>query len=287
MTRFEWIDRHREVYPVVAMCSALSTKPSGYYKWRLRRSSAQAGDDRLLRCEIRALFKQFQGRYGSPRIHRELVKLGYRCGRHQAARIMREEGLSARPLRRRRPRFRVVGDAPAPNRLDRQFDVESPDTVWAGDLTYLWTPGGWIYLAVVMDLFSRRIVGWWLDSSPNSELVQRALEVALQLRQPSPGLMIHHDQGCQYTARDYLSMVDQHGMVLSMSRKSTPWDNAVVESFFATFKKELGGAFTSIGAARTAVFQYIEIDYNRQRSHSTLDYLSPAEYERYAESQAA
>ena len=232
--------------------------------------------------QIRVIHRQSRRSYGSPRIHAELRAQGVRCGRNRVARLMREEGLRTKAPRRFRITTRSAkGHGVAPNRLDRRFNVESPDTVWGGDITYVWTSEGWLYLAVLMDFCSRRIVGWSLKERLAGDLTLGALNRALEARQPQPGLLHHSDRGSQYTAEAYRARLRSRGFEVSMSRKGDCWDNAPLESFFATLKKELlrGADFATRREARRAIFDYIEGFYNRHRLHSGLGYLSPDKYE--------
>jgi transposase InsO family protein len=221
-------------------------------------------------------------------MHDELQDQGIRCGRKRVARLMKEERLRPKKARRFR-RTTVASEAhpKAPNLLDRQFQVSSPDTAWAGDITYLWTTEGWLYLAVLLDLYSRRVVGWALSTSLSQELVTTALDRALFERDPEAGLLHHSDRGGQYTSHAYRKRLEDKGLVVSMSRKGDCWDNAVVESFFATLKTELGDAFSSRKAARAALFDYIEIFYNRQRRHTSIGGLNPVAAERQFAMKAA
>jgi transposase InsO family protein len=274
------MDNLRDQYPVLVMCSALEVSPSGYYAWRGRPESLRSRVDRQLKSKIRSIFEKSRQTYGSPRIHDELQDEGIRCGRKRVARLMREERLRPKKARRFR-RTTVVSEShpKAPNVLDRQFHVESPDMAWAGDITYLWTTEGWLYLAVLLDLYSRRVVGWAVSTSLQQDLVAAALERALFERDPDPGLIHHSDRGGQYTSTSYRDRLREKKLVVSMSRKGNCWDNAVVESFFATLKTELGDSFSTRKAARAALFDYIEIFYNRQRRHTSLGGMSPVEAE--------
>ncbi len=237
-------------------------------------------EDRRLTVHIRSIFRENRNCYGSPRIHEQLRRRKIRCSRKRVARLMRHESVQAR----RRRRFRVTtrsaeGRPVAPNLLDRHFTVSSLDQVWLGDLTYLWTNEGWLYLAALMDLCSRRIVGWAVSESMADELMLTALDNALEHRQPQPGLMHHTDRGSQYTSDDYQARLKERGFQVSMSRKGNCWDNAPMESFFSSLKFELGDRFSSRAAARAALFDYIEVFYNRRRLHSSLDHQSPVEFE--------
>ncbi len=274
------IERLRDQYPVILICKVLEVSPSGYYAWRIRPESARSRADRLLKKEIRSIFDKSRETYGSPRIHDELRDRGIRCGRKRVARLMKQDQLEPKKARR----FRVTTVSSeihekAPNILNRHFAVDAPDTAWVGDITYLWTAEGWLYLAVILDLYSRRVIGWALSTRMTQELTIAALDRAFFERNPGAGLLHHSDRGSQYTSNSYRKRLKKKGLIVSMSRKGDCWDNAVAESFFATLKIELGNTFSSREAARLALIEYIEIFYNRERSHSTLGYLSPAQFE--------
>jgi transposase InsO family protein len=229
---------------------------------------------------IRLVFKESRQTYGGERVVDELRDQGIRCGRKRVTRLMKEDGLQPKKARR----FRVTTIAEpenekAPNVLGREFTVDAPDTVWAGDITYLWTREGWLYLAVLLDLYSRRVVGWAVRSHLGQELAIAALDRALYERGCHEGLLHHSDRGCQYNSKDYREKLDKNGLTVSMSRKGDCWDNAVVESFFATLKVELGDSFSSRQAAHDALFDYIEVFYNRKRRHTSIGSISPAEAE--------
>lgn len=281
--RFRFIARHREEFPIRTLCRALHVSPSGYYTWRSRPESRRVREDRRLRVEIRAIYRENRGRYGCPRIHAELRDRGLRCSRKRVARLLREERLQVRSRRRYLTTTQSVhGHAVAPNLLNRQFHVEGLNRVWAGDLTYLETREGWLYLAVLLDLCSRRVVGWAASPRINADLTLEALRMALEQRRPSPGLLHHSDRGSQYAAGSYQSLLRRSGVEVSMSRAGDCFDNAVVESFFSTLKTELrsDGIYRTRQQAYGAVFDYIERFYNRKRRHSTLGYRSPVEFER-------
>ena len=274
------IEQHRDRYPVAVMCDAMEVSPSGYYAWRSRPESARRREDRRLKVMIRSVFKESRETYGSPRIHDELRDQGIRCGRKRVARLLNEEGLRPKKARRfRRTTIAAAEHPKAKNVLDRKFSVESPDAAWVGDITYLWTREGWLYLAVILDLFSRRVIGWAVSSSLSQELATNALRRALFERAPAPGLLHHSDRGSQYTSSRYQQLLDNNGVTASMSRKGNCWDNAVAESFFATLKVELGDTFSSRRAAHLALADYIEVFYNRKRRHTAIGGLSPVEAE--------
>ncbi len=262
------------------MCPILKVSRGGYYDWFSRNESRRSREDRCLRIEIRSIFHEHRGNYGSPRIYRELRRRGIVCGRHRVARLMREEGLRAKSRRA----FRITtcskpGSQFAPNLLNRDFAISDINTVWLGDITYLWTREGWLYLAVLIDLCSRLVVGWTLSNRLTDDLTLSALDKALESRNPGPGLMHHSDRGSQYTSGDYLGKLEDRGIQSSMSRKGDCWDNSPMESFFATLKTELGDRFFSRESTKREVFRFIEIYYNRERMHSSLGYKSPVLFE--------
>ena len=274
------------------MCRVLELSRSGYYAWRERRPSARLQADERLREQIRAIIRQSRGRYGSPRVHAELRAQGIHCARKRVERLMREAGLRARPARRKRGAGTAVPAQPAAaNQLRRRFGVgqrreiegtsELGDQVWVSDITYVPTQAGWLYLAVVLDLDTRRVLGWAMQRTLEATLATRALQMALLQRRGAGRLLHHSDQGVQYTAREYQALLARHRLRVSMSRRGNCWDNAVAESFFATLEKELlqQSRFRTHAQARSALFEFIEVWYNRQRRHSSLGYCTPAEYE--------
>jgi putative transposase len=281
--RFAYIDAKKApTFPVTELCRVLKVQPSGYYAWRARGESTHMKQDRLLGVEIRAAFEQSKHRYGSPRLYRALRNQGIHVGRHRVARLMREDGLRAR----RRRRFAHTTDSKhtmptAPNVLNRKFAVDATDRIWVGDVTYLPTSEGWLYLAVLLDLYSRRVVGWAMSERNDEALTLMALQMALDQRQPQPGLIHHSDRGTTYASGTYQDVLAAHGIVCSMSRKGNCWDNAVAESFFSTLDIECehGDLFPSRSVARREVAEYILGFYNPTRLHSTLGYRSPMEFE--------
>jgi putative transposase len=283
--RFAFIAVHTPEFHVTTMCRVLQVKKAGYYAWVSRPPSRHAEDDAQLAEVITVIHTETRRRYGSPRVHAELKVQGHLHGEKRIARLMQEEGLRGKTARR----FRVTTDSDhahpiAPNVLDRQFAMAegaAPDRVWIGDITYLTTRDGWLYLAVVLDLASRRVIGWAMRHTLEGALTRDALAMALTSRQPAPGTLHHSDRGSQYAAGDYQDMLTTHAMNGSMSRAGNCWDNAVAESFFATLKRELAddADWATRDEARTAVFEYIEVWYNQQRRHSSLGYLSPAAFE--------
>jgi len=266
------------------MCDNLEVSPAGYYEWRSRPASARSVADAELTATIVDAHQRSHRRYGRPRIHADLRDLGFRVGAKRVARLMkaaRIEGIRPR-------RFKKTTDSAhslpiAKNVLQRNFDVAkigAPNRVWAGDITYLATREGWLYLAVVVDLATRKVVGWSIASTMERSLVIDALKAALANRRPASGLLFHSDRGSQYASGDYSDLLKNFAITASMSGKGECWDNAVVESFFGSMKTELGNpVWETRDAARAAVFEYIEIWYNRKRRHSTLGYISPEQHE--------
>lgn len=281
--KYRFIARHEEQFRVSTMCRVLGVSRSGYYRWRVRPESRRSREDRKLLVKIRASYEQSGRNYGSPRVHEHLQQQGEACGRKRVERLMRQNSLQPIRCRRYKVTTRSAASHPvAPNLLNRQFAVARPDQVWAGDLTYLWTREGWVYLAVLLDLCTRRVVGWALGERMTVELPHRALAMALGQRQPEAGLVHHSDRGSQYTSTSYRAELERLGVVVSMSRRGDCYDNAMVESFFSTLKAELAGLgeYRTRQQAAREVFDYIELFYNRRRAHSALGYFSPAEYER-------
>ena len=273
---------HQEDYSTSRMCKVLKLGRSGYYAWRKRKPSARKQANQALTEEIRRVYLRSRRTYGSPRVHAALLKEGISCGRNRVARLMRETQLVGRRPRRRYPRTtqRQPGVVPAPNLLKRDFNAQQPNQKWVVDITYIDTAEGWLYLAPVLDLCGRRIVGWSMADHMKSSLVKSALKMAFDQRHPAADLLHHSDQGSQYTSADYLNLLNERGCQISMSGAGNCFDNAAMESFFSTLKSEcVTGQFESHAQARTAIFEFIEVWYNRQRLHSSLGFLSPAEYE--------
>lgn len=270
-------------FPIRLMCRVLGVSPSGYYAWCSRSMSARTQEDQRLIPLIEKIHRESRQTYGSPRVVRELRSQKESAGRHRVARLMRALGLKGLQPKR----FRCTTDSNhqnpvAENFLNRNFEAEDPDKSWVADITYIWTRQGWLYLAIVLDLFSRRVVGWSMASDLRTQLVLDALEMALGQRGPVSDLLFHSDRGSQYAAHEFQEALASAGIRCSMSRRGNCWDNAVAESFFATLKKELvhRSDWPTRAAARTAIFDYLEVFYNRQRRHSSLGYLSPVEFER-------
>jgi len=280
--RFRFVEAEKASYPIRLICRCLAVSRSGYYAWRKRLPSVRVQQDARLRVEIAASHTASRRTYGSPRILRDLREGGHHVSRKRVARLMRDLGLEGR----RKRRYRATTDSRhrfpvAPNVLMREFDVETPNTAWVTDITYLATLEGWLYLAVILDLFSRRVVGYAMSERIDRALVLEALREALVRRSGVRDLVHHSDRGSQYASHDYRDALDQAGITCSMSRRGDCWDNAVVESFFGTLKMELlyELPLQTRGATRTAVAEYIEDFYNVRRRHSSLDYQSPVEFE--------
>ena len=264
------------------MCRALAVSAAGYYAWRARPESLRSIQARALRSAIRVVHQESRETYGSPRIWKALVKQGHHVGEHRVARLMRWDDIRAKTVKKWRATTQSQHRFPvAANTLDRAFTVAAPNRVWAGDLTYIWTLEGWLYLAVLLDLYSRRVVGWAMGQRLTVELAEQALTMALANRAPTAGLLHHSDRGSQYAAMSCQRVLNGYGLIPSMSRKGNCWDNACVESFFGTLKRELvyHRRYATREEATQDIFEYIEVFYNRQRQHSTLGYHSPAEYE--------
>jgi putative transposase len=281
--RFAFIAAEKASFPVRVVCRVLNVSRAGFYAWQARAPSGHAQADARLGVEIVAIHAESRQRYGSPRVHAELRDRGHRTSRKRVARLMRHHQLASR----RRRRFRATTDSRhsfpvAPNVLARQFAQGAPDRAWVTDITYMPTAEGWLYLAVILDLCSRVVVGWAMSERITRELTLDALDMALVQRRPGHGLLHHSDRGSQYASGDYQQALAAAGIVCSMSRRGNCWDNAVAESFFATVKVELAhdARWKTRAAARTALFEYIEVFYNGQRRHSSLGYLSPRAFER-------
>jgi transposase InsO family protein len=282
---YQIIETNREVGSVERLCGALGVSVSGYYAWRKRPTSQHQQTDEVLLKEIQAACQAGRGLYGSPRIHAALRQQGVHCSRKRVARLMRQQGIHSR----RRPKRRVRTtdsrhDRPvAPNRLQRDFSAEAPNEKWVGDILGIWTDEGWLYLAALLDTYSRFIVGWAMSAYRDETLVTTALRMALARRElpEHTDLIQHTDRGSQYTADDYLALLKAHGILVSMSDKGNPYDNAMMESFFSTLRAELTDleGFATRQAAQTALFEFIEVFYNRQRLHSSLGYRSPLAFE--------
>jgi putative transposase len=280
--KFEFIEAEKARWSIAFMCDRLGVSKSGFYAWRGRPPSSRSIEDERLLAQIRAVHAESRGRYGSPRVHRELAARGIHVNKHRVARLMRENGLRGR----RRRRFRHTTDSNhamplAPNTLARAFTAEAPNRVWVTDITYVPTREGWLYLAAILDLYSRRVVGWSMSDRITRQLTLDALSMGLQARTPPMGLLHHSDRGSQYASADYRAALASAGIECSMSRKGDCWDNAVAESFFGTLKTELvhEADWATRAEARSAIFEYLEVFYNRRRIHSSIGYVSPEEFE--------
>jgi putative transposase len=280
--RFQFIDDHRDEFPVSRMCEVLDVSRSGYYAWRGRPPSKREMANRELYKKIEAVYDESHGTYGSPRIYRELKRQGVRCSENRVARLMRLRGLRARQTKTYKTTTRRnKADPVAPNVLKRDFEAERPNEKWLADITYIPTQEGWLYLAVTLDLYSRRVVGWAMLDRMTSDLTMNALKMAVCQRDVGPGLIHHSDQGSQYTDGEYQQMLKDWGIEVSMNGVGSWYDNAPMESFFGTLKSEWVHhcAYHTRDEARTDLFYYIEAFYNRRRLHSALDYVSPEAYE--------
>ena len=280
--RFRFISEHQDEFPVLRMCKVLEVSPSGYYAWRHRPPSAREMANRELFKKIEAVYNESDGTYGSPRIFRELKEQGVPCSENRVARLMALYKLKAKQVRRYRSTTkRNKNHRAAPNVLKRDFTTERPDQKWLSDITYIPTEEGWLYLAAILDLYSRRIVGWAMSERMTSDLTKTALRMAIKQRQPTSALIHHSDQGSQYTDHSYQALLESHGIRPSMNGVGTWYDNAPMESFFGTLKSERvhHRVYRTRAEARPDLFYYIEAFYNRRRRHSSLDYLSPEAYE--------
>ncbi len=280
--RYQAIRAHTGRVPVRRMCRLLAVAPSGYYAWVARPESRRTGENRRLVAEIRVIHAESRRTYGSPRVHATLQAQGRRVSPHRVARLMRAGGIRAKTVKQ----WRATTDSRhaypvVPNTLNRQFAVPALNCVWAGDITYIWTAEGWLYLAVVLDLYSRRGIAWGMGSRLTEELATAALTMAIEHRRPAHGVVHHTDRGSQYAATRYRELLAAHGLTASMSRRGNCWDNAVVESFFHALKTEHvhHQRYRTRDDARQDIFEWIDVFYTRVRRHSTLGYRSPAEFE--------
>jgi putative transposase len=280
--KFAFIHVEKASYPVAVLCPILGVSRSGYYAWRDRPRTPRDSADARLAIEVKVAHERSRGIYGSPRVHRELKAKGHRVGKKRIERLMREHGLRGRQKRR----FRRTTDsnhdlAVAPNILQRDFEPSAPDAAWVTDVTYVATSEGWLYLAAILDLFSRRVVGWAVSPTNDRALALRALHGALRVRRPAPGLVHHSDRGSPYASDDYRAALRAAGLVASMSRKGDCYDNAVAESFFATLRAELldHESYATRKDAESSIRDYLDNFYNPVRRHSFLGYISPIEFE--------
>ena len=282
--KFAFIAKHRNIWPVAWLCDALDVSRSGFHAWLNRSPSAHVRHDDALATAIDRSFKSSDRTYGARRVWHDVLAEGLSCGLHRVERIMREHGLRARPRRRGLPKDVGVRAAASDNLLDRAFEASAPNQKWVADFTYIWTAEGWLYVAAVVDLFSRRVVGWAMKAEMTAQLVTDALIMAIWRRGKPDSLLHHSDQGSQYTSDQFQRLMADHRITCSMSRSGNVWDNAAMESFFSSLKTERTArkVYRTRDDARADVFDYIERFYNRRRRHSTLGYLSPIEFEERA-----
>jgi len=280
--KYQFIDTYRSEFVVERMCRVFKVSKSGYYAWRVRPESNRARENEQLDHHIKTIYRKNKGTYGSPRITKALNRENIACSENRVARRMRVNGIKAKTKKR----FKVTTNSKhthpvAENLLGQNFKAQRPNQVWASDITYIWTQEGWLYLAVVMDLYSRRVVGWCLDRQMSQSLVIRALMMALALRKPPRGLMHHSDRGSQYASKAYRELLRQHGMVCSMSRKGNCWDNSPMERFFRSLKEEWIGdqLYNTREQAYRDLREYLMVYYNTKRLHSTLGYQTPFQFE--------
>ena len=282
--RFAFIAKHRGIWPVSWICEALGVSRSGFHAWLSRAPSARARTDEALGAKVRTSFLNSYRTYGARRVWHDLLAEGLSCGLHRVERLMRRQALKARPRRRGLPRDSGERSVIAGNVLDRQFAAEAPNRKWVADFTYIWTAEGWLYVAAVIDLFSRRVVGWSMSDTMTAQLVTDALVMAIWRRGKPDALLHHSDQGSQYTSEQFQRLMTDNGVACSMSRSGNVWDNAAMESFFSSLKTEriARKTYRTRDQAKAEVFDYIERFYNPTRRHSTLGYLSPMDFERQA-----
>jgi putative transposase len=279
--RFAFIAKHRGIWPVAWLCEALDVSRSGFHAWLNRSPSARTRHDEVLVTTIDRSFKSSDRTYGARRVWHDVLAEGLDCGLHRVERLMRENGLRARPRRRGLPRDIGERATISDNILDRAFEASAPNQKWIADFTYIWTAEGWLYVAAVVDLFSRRVVGWAMKAEMTAQLVTDALLMAIWRRGKPIRLLHHSDQGSQYTSEQFQRLMADHSITCSMSRSGNVWDNAAMESFFSSLKTERCArkVYRTRDDARADVFDYIECFYNPRRRHSTLGYLSPVEFE--------
>jgi putative transposase len=281
--KFGFVAKHRGIWPTVWLCEALGVSRGGFYAWLGRPRSARSRRDDELGAKVRASFLASDRTYGARRVWHDLLAEGVSCGLHRVERLMRSQALRARPRRRRLPPdIGVRQAAAASNVLDRSFEATAPNRKWIADFTYVWTAEGWLYVAAVVDLFSRRVVGWSMSTAMTAQLVADALVMAIWRRGKTDALLHHSDRGSQYTSEQFQRLMADHGVICSMSRSGNVWDNAAMERFFSSLKTERTARkmYRSRNEAKADVFDYIERFYNPKRRHSTIGYLSPMEFER-------
>jgi len=282
--KYRFIDRYHGLYRVEKMCRALQVGRSGYYRWKQHEKGRRTKENEALAMEIREIHETNRQVYGSPRITAELRARGVRCGKNRVARLMRENGIHAKTKRR----FKATTDSRhahpiAANILDQDFSADRPNQVWTSDISYVWTKEGWLYLAVILDIFNRKIVGWSMKSRLTRDLVVDAFTMAVRTQKPGHGVIFHSDRGSQYASHDFRKQLEIFKFIQSMSGAGNCYDNSITETFFHTLKTELVyfERYRTRAEARQSIFEYIEIFYNRRRRHSSLGYLSPVDFERY------
>ena len=282
--KFGFIAKHRAIWPASWLCETLGVSRSGFHAWLTRAPSARARSDEEIGAKVRASFMGSDRTYGARRVGHDVLADGISCGLHRIERLMRQQALRARPRRRGLPKDAGERSVIAANVLDRQFAAEAPNQKWVADFTYIWTVEGWLYVAAVIDLFSRRVVGWSMKADMTAQLVTDALMMAIWRRGEPDALLHHSDQGSQYTSEQFQRLMTDHGVTCSMSRSGNCWDNAAMESFFSSLKTERVArkTYRTRDQARADVFDYIERFYNPTRRHSTLGYLSPMDFEKKA-----
>jgi transposase InsO family protein len=283
--KYAFIDEHSEEFPVGLMCRVMGVSKSGYFAWCKRDESPREARKNALVVKIAQIHQGSRSTYGSPRVYRVLKGMGEKCSKGTVERLMRKHGIRSKVRRKYKATTDSNHPLPvAPNRVRRDFTAPAPNRLWVTDITYLWTDEGWLYLSAIVDVFTRKVVGWAMKDRLTLPLVTEALEMAIRRQRPQSGLVHHSDRGCQYAAHEYRKALRGYGMVASMSRRGQCWDNALMESFFHTLKTEhvYHESFTTRTEARNSVFEWIEVFYNRQRIHSALGYVSPECYERRA-----
>ena len=282
--KFGFIAKHRAIWPASWLCEALGVSRSGFHAWLTRSPSARSRSDEEIGAKVRASFMGSDRTYGARRVWHDVLADGISCGLHRIERLMRQQALRARPRRRGLPKDTGERSAIAANILDRQFAAESPNQKWVADFTYIWTVEGWLYVAAIIDLFSRRVVGWSMQADMTAQLVTDALMMAIWRRGKPDAVLHHSDQGSQYTSEQFQLLLTNNGVTCSMSRSGNCWDNAAMESFFSSLKTERVArkTYRTRDQARADVFDYIERFYNPTRRHSTLGYLSPMDFEKKA-----
>ena len=281
--RFPFIDSVKKAYPLCLLCKVMQVSRSGYYSWRNRDQSARDKERERLIPKVKEIHKASRGTYGSRRMARELESTGTHCGKHKAGTLMKLAGVQAKQRKKFKSTTNSNHSLPvAPNLLQRNFTVPALNMAWVGDITYIWTREGWLYLAVVIDLYSRRVVGWSINKRMTKQLVKDALLMAIWRCKPSPGLIFHSDRGSQYCSHEFQGLLKRHGIRSSMSKKGDCWDNAVAESFFGTLKLELvfWVKYITRDQAKRSIVDYIEMFYNSKRRHSYLDYMTPMQFEK-------